>query len=129
MERFEDLISSLGCKPVKVDPVDHDYIVGAISHIPHMAAFTLVNLVKDSDTSEEHMKETAAGGFRDITRIASSDPTMWEEICLANKDNLVKLMGEYIDKLRDAHVIVDQKERQERIEAYNYFNNENVNFD
>ena len=113
VERFENLISSLGCIPVKVDPAEHDYIVGAISHIPHMAAFTLVNLVKDADTSEEHMKQTAAGGFRDITRIASSDPTMWEEICLANKDNLVKLLGEYIDKLREIKSLIREGNGEE----------------
>ena len=91
VERFENLISSLGCIPVKVDPVKHDYIVGAISHIPHMAA----------------------GGFRDITRIASSDPTMWEEICLANKDNLVKLLGEYIDKLREIKSLIREGNGEE----------------
>ncbi|MBO5552395.1 MAG: prephenate dehydrogenase/arogenate dehydrogenase family protein [Lachnospiraceae bacterium] len=104
---FEKLIGSLGCKPMIVDPEKHDFIVGAISHLPHMAAYTLVKLVQDSDTTEKHMKVTAAGGFKDITRVASSDPTMWEEICLANKDNLVKLMDDYIVKLREVRELIE----------------------
>ena len=98
-ERFEQLITSLGCRPIIVEPARHDFIVGAISHVPHMAAYTLVKLVQDEDTPEEYMRVTAAGGFKDITRVASSDPTMWEEICLANKDNLTELMDKYIEKL------------------------------
>ena len=98
---FEKLISSLGCHPITVQPDRHDFIVGAISHVPHMAAYSLVKLVQDEDTPEEYMRVTAAGGFRDITRVASSDPTMWEEICIANRDNITKLMDIYIDKLRE----------------------------
>ena len=99
--KFEDLIRSLDCNPITVEPAKHDFIVGAISHVPHMAAYTLVKLVQDEDTSEGYMKVTAAGGFKDITRVASSDPTMWKEICLENRDNLVKLMDDYIEKLRE----------------------------
>ncbi|MBR1523527.1 MAG: prephenate dehydrogenase/arogenate dehydrogenase family protein [Lachnospiraceae bacterium] len=103
---FEELIRSLGCNPITVEPEKHDFIVGAISHVPHMAAYMLVKLVEDEDTPEKYMRVTAAGGFKDITRVASSDPTMWSEICLANRDNLVTLMDEYIDKLKDCRELI-----------------------
>jgi prephenate dehydrogenase len=121
---FEALISSLGCRTMTVDPGKHDFIVGAISHVPHMAAYTLVKLVKDEDTPEEYMRVTAAGGFRDTTRVASSDPTMWEEICLANQENLTSLMDKYIDKLREVreYIAGGDKENLYRIfkEAKDY---------
>lgn len=109
---FEDLISSLGCNTVTVDPGKHDFIVGAISHVPHMAAYTLVKLVKDEDTPEEYMRVTAAGGFRDTTRVASSDPTMWEEICLANQDNLTCLMDKYIDRLKEVREYIAEGDKE-----------------
>lgn len=111
-DRLKELIRSMGCTPKIVEPENHDFIVGAISHIPHLAAYTLVKLVKDEDSSEEIMRETCAGGFKDITRVASSDPTMWEEICMANKDNLISLLDKYIDDLeevRDALVKGDNE--------------------
>ncbi len=110
VSRFEKLIASIGCIPKIVEPDHHDFIVGAISHIPHIAAYTLVKLVHDEDSPEEVMRETCAGGFKDITRVASSDPTMWEEICLANRDNLVELMDKYIADLREVRSYVAESD-------------------
>lgn len=75
-------IESLRALPIILDYGQHDYITGTISHLPHIIAATLVNFVKDTDTGNELMKQLAAGGFKDITRIASSSPTMWQHICL-----------------------------------------------
>lgn len=108
ISNMEKLIASLKCRPITVEPKKHDFIVGAISHVPHMAAYTLVKLVQDKDTPEKYMRITAAGGFKDITRVASSDPTMWEEICLANKDNLTGLMDEYISKLQEIRELISK---------------------
>lgn len=103
---LEELIESFGSKPVTVEPGTHDFIVAGISHVPHMAAYTLVKLVKDSDTPDEHMRFSAAGGFKDITRVASSDPTMWEQICLSNKKNIAELMDKYIDELKNVRDLI-----------------------
>ncbi len=105
---FEELIRSIGCNPITVDEEKHDFIVGGISHVPHMAAYMLVKLLMDNDTPEKYMKEAAAGGFKDTTRIASSDPTMWEEICLANKDNLTRLLDDYINDLKDVRDLISK---------------------
>lgn len=96
---YSDLVKELGAIPLLLDYKEHDYVTGAISHIPHIIASSLVNLVQKKDSKEQIMKNIAAGGFKDITRIASSSPTMWEQICLANKDNISSLLNDYINEL------------------------------
>lgn len=63
---------------------EHDFITAGVSHLPHIIASSLVNLISSLDNDAEYMKTIAAGGFRDITRIASSSPVMWQQICLEN---------------------------------------------
>lgn len=84
--------------------------MAAISHLPHLIASSLVNLVKDSDTHDELMKRLAAGGFKDITRIASSSPEMWEQICMTNTGNIIDMMEDYIASLKQ--ILHSLKERQ-----------------
>ena len=80
VDEYATFIESLKAIPVVLGYEDHDYITGAISHLPHIIASALVNFVKDKDGKDELMKHLAAGGFKDITRIASSSPTMWQHI-------------------------------------------------
>ena len=101
IDDFYALVKELGSIPMVLDYEAHDYATASISHLPHMIAYTLVNLVKDIDDQNETMKTIAAGGFKDITRIASSSPVMWESICLTNQEQLVKLMDKYIDSLSE----------------------------
>lgn len=96
LARFEQLVRTLGAVPIILPCDEHDYSVAAISHVPHLIAAGLVNLVKKSDTPNETMKVLAAGGFKDITRIASSSPVMWEQICLENRENITKILDDYI---------------------------------
>ncbi len=93
------LLKCTGSKCVIVDPEKHDDITAAISHVPHIIAATLVNMVRENDTPESFMKAFAAGGFKDITRIASSSPEMWENICLSNKDSIDHFLELYIKSL------------------------------
>lgn len=99
LEAYTCFVESLKALPVVLGYEEHDYITGTISHLPHIIASALVNFVKDNDGKEEWMKQLAAGGFKDITRIASSSPTMWQHICLKNKDNIVTILDEYIKAL------------------------------
>ena len=85
VEEFEKFVASIGAVPLILDYKKHDFSVGSISHLPTVIASTLVNLVKNLDDSDETLRTIAAGGFKDITRVASSDPTMWENICVANR--------------------------------------------
>ena len=92
---FKELIASLGAIPLVLTCAAHDYVTAAISHLPHVIAASLVNLIKESDQEGGLMKTIAAGGFKDITRIASSSPAMWQQICLTNKDHILTLLDSY----------------------------------
>lgn len=93
---YKDFIASLGCIPLLMSPTEHDYNTAAVSHLPHILASSLVNLVRRLDNEQEDMKSIAAGGFKDITRIASSSPVMWEEICETNREQLLILLNHFI---------------------------------
>jgi prephenate dehydrogenase len=97
-----------GSEVVLMDLIKHDRVLAAISHLPHMVAYSLVNAVGSYDRYEENILEYSAGGFRDFTRIASSDPTMWRDIALTNREALLEMMerfeaffGELKEDVRD----------------------------
>lgn len=96
---FTEIIESIGAIPIQLTFQEHDRVVAAISHLPHIIASSLVNLVKHNDSPQEYMKTIAAGGFKDITRIASSSPEMWEQICMTNTDNIIDMIQLYVDDL------------------------------
>jgi len=82
-----------------------------------------VNLVSKSDSSEKVMKMIAAGGFKDITRISSSSPVMWEQICLTNRDNLLKLIDAYMLGLQDIRNKIEQSQADD---IYQFFDNARI---
>lgn len=98
---FSEFISSLGALPLVLSAAEHDYITAAVSHVPHVVSASLVNMVHGLDGPEGYMKQIAAGGFKDITRISSSSPQMWEEICLANGENICAVLDQFIRRLTD----------------------------
>ena len=104
---YRNFVSSLKALPIVLDYRQHDCITGTISHLPHIIASTLVNFVRDTDTKEELMKALAVGGFKDITRIASSSPVMWQQICLKNGKNISHILGQYIEALIQAKLSID----------------------
>ncbi len=99
VERHRTFVESLKALPLVLDFRTHDYVTAGVSHLPHIIASSLVNLVRDSDTKDGIMKLIAAGGFKDITRIASSSPEMWEQICMTNRKNISSILKDYIDSL------------------------------
>lgn len=90
-----------GCDVVTMEVEKHDRVLAAISHLPHMVAYALVNAVGAYDRYQENILEYSAGGFRDFTRIASSDPTMWRDIALTNREALVEMMEQFEAFLRE----------------------------
>lgn len=84
-----------GSEVVEMPVEKHDRVLAAISHLPHMVAYSLVNAVGSYDHYEENILEYSAGGFRDFTRIASSDPTMWRDIAETNRDGLLEMMEQF----------------------------------
>ncbi len=97
--RLEEIALAIGALPLMLDYKEHDQAVAAISHLPHIVASSLVNLVRDSDSPSGIMKQVAAGGFKDITRIASASPEMWEQICIANQGPIAWILEQYIHSL------------------------------
>ncbi|MFO7766347.1 MAG: prephenate dehydrogenase/arogenate dehydrogenase family protein [Pelovirga sp.] len=91
----EQMWTIAGSAVVKMPMEKHDRVLAAISHLPHMVAYSLVNAVGSYDHYEENILEYSAGGFRDFTRIASSDPTMWRDIAETNRDALLEMMEQF----------------------------------
>lgn len=98
-DRLVRIAEMIGSIPIVLDYQEHDFVTAAISHLPHIVASSLVNLVKASDNEAGLMRRLAAGGFKDITRIASSSPEMWEQICMTNRPNLEVILERYIASL------------------------------
>ena len=111
LDAYRILVEAMGAIPLVLDYRQHDYVTAGISHLPHVIAASLVNLVRDSDSEEGIMKMVAAGGFKDITRIASSSTVMWQQICLTNTSNISLLLGNYIDALIRIKETLDKRDR------------------
>ena len=99
---LQDLVKEMGSLPIILSPKEHDEITAAISHLPHIIAAQLVNLIGESDRMSDSKKQLAAGGFKDITRIASSSPEMWQNICLTNSNVIKSILDQYIEYLKTA---------------------------
>jgi prephenate dehydrogenase len=100
LEQFDAYIRSLGAITLNMSPVKHDFATACISHLPHVIAASLVNYVREAD-HDGTMKTIAAGGFRDITRIASSSPVMWQHICASNRDEILHALTLYEKSLEE----------------------------
>lgn len=98
---MEDFVKSVGSLCMVLDPDNHDRITSGISHGPHVISAALVNTVAERDTQGYYAK-LAAGGFHSTTRISSSSPEMWENICQTNREKIVEFLEEYIDTLSKA---------------------------
>ena len=109
---MRQLVTDTGAVPIVLNCEEHDYATAAISHLPHIIASSLVNLVNALDNEAEYMKTIAAGGFRDITRIASSSPVMWEQICVENHKNISTVLDEYIRMLIQIRCSIDNQEAE-----------------
>ncbi len=93
------LWESTGAMVTQMDAKHHDEVLAATSHLPHVLAFTLVDTLAQLSERQE-IFEYAAGGFRDFTRIASSDPLMWQDICIDNKNAILKVIQAFEDNLQ-----------------------------
>jgi prephenate dehydrogenase len=95
LDRMQRMWQLVGSQVVIMDVEKHDRVLAAISHLPHMVAYALVNAVGSYDRYNENILEYSAGGFRDFTRIASSDPTMWRDIAMTNRNALIEMMEQF----------------------------------
>lgn len=117
-EEFASFIKSLGSMVITSSADKHDRSVAAISHLPHIISASLVNLVSANDSEDGMMKRIAAGGFRDITRISSSSPVMWENICVENRDEILSMIDIYQEELLKIRQYVDDSSEKD---LYGFF--------
>ena len=105
-------IEELGALTIILDYKQHDAYTAAISHVPHIMAAELVHIVSNMDTDDGILKQLAAGGFKDITRIASSSPVVWEQISLSNKKNIKELLQKAQNHLGYVIAALDMGDRE-----------------
>ena len=115
---FSEFIRSLGALPLILTCGEHDYITAAISHVPHVVSAALVNMVHELDGKEGYMHSIAAGGFKDITRISSSSPQMWQEICLSNSEYICTVLESYIRKLTDFRFAIRNGNKEKLLQYF-----------
>ena len=118
VDTMVSIVNDINALPVTLDYKEHDRVTAAISHLPHIIAFTLVNLVRESDNTEGLMRMLAAGGFKDITRIASSSPEMWQQICEENKTQILDVLSLYISRMNDMGKAIEQNDAATLLDAF-----------
>ncbi|MCR2820189.1 prephenate dehydrogenase [Lederbergia panacisoli] len=102
-----------------MDPKEHDLVTGVVSHFPHIVAASLVRQVESHASKNDHVKYLAAGGFRDITRIASSSPEMWRDIVKHNQPVLIGLIDQWMSEMNEVRQLVAEGDNEG---LFHYFN-------
>jgi prephenate dehydrogenase len=106
VDRIEALWNACGARVTQLSPEEHDDVLAAVSHLPHLLAFALVHDIAGRGNAEQ-LFSYAAGGFRDFTRIASSHPEMWRDICVANRDRLLKELDAFSAKTGEMRKLLE----------------------
>ena len=109
VDKIEQMWLQTGAEVRQMSVEHHDEVLAATSHLPHVLAFGIVDTLAKMDSQQE-IFEYAAGGFRDFTRIASSDPVMWRDICVNNRDALLKVMRKYIGDMELMYDLIEKSD-------------------
>ncbi|WP_066047598.1 prephenate dehydrogenase [Robertmurraya korlensis] len=113
VEVLKGWLEGTRAKFITISPEEHDYLTGVISHFPHVIAASLVHQAEQTSRDHQLITRLAAGGFRDITRIASSSPTMWKDISLHNRKVLLSLLDRWKDEMdKFSKILSDNNEEQ-----------------
>lgn len=107
LQTITEMWASTGAELCSMPVAEHDEVLAATSHLPHLLAYALVDALAGQEDKQDIFR-FAAGGFRDFTRIASSDPTMWQEIALANRDAILKMLDLFSGQLNDLRTAIDE---------------------
>ncbi|WP_085992036.1 prephenate dehydrogenase [Oceanobacillus senegalensis] len=108
---LKEILQHTQSKFVVLNSDEHDEMTGVVSHFPHLIASSLVHQAKNWQETHAFLPNLAAGGFRDITRIASSSPEMWQDIFYHNRDKLSKLLEEWIDEMQGLKELIENNEK------------------
>lgn len=107
VESLKDLLSGTKANFVEMTAEEHDEIAGLISHFPHIIAASLVHNVAGYENERHNISRLAAGGFRDITRIASSNPTMWRDILIHNREQLLGMFDRWMEEMKSVRKMIE----------------------
>jgi cyclohexadieny/prephenate dehydrogenase len=100
LDRLQTLLAAMGAKVDTMDAAHHDLVLAVVSHTPHLIAYTMVGVADHlAQVSNSEVIQYSATGFRDFTRIAASDPTMWRDVFLTNKDAVLDVLGRFTEEL------------------------------
>jgi prephenate dehydrogenase len=113
LQRVTEFWTEVGMRTLTMDAHEHDTVFGALSHLPHVVAYALMNTVANVKTaSHGDILSMSGGGLKDITRIASSDPVMWRDICLKNKLPVVTLINQFQSALENIKTLIEQDQAE-----------------
>lgn len=117
LAKLKKFWAAAGMEVVEMDPASHDRIMSAVSHLPHMAAYALVNTICDENLQAD-VSKFAAGGFKDFTRIAASSPEMWADIALSNADEITGHIGGMKKQLGLIETAIKNGDREELMKMF-----------
>jgi len=112
LSRLRSVVASLGAEVVAVPPDRHDALVAVVSHVPHLTAATLMGMAAERSDEHAALLRLAAGGFRDMTRIASGHPAIWPDICAENRVAVLGALDDLIASLASVREVVDRGDRE-----------------
>ena len=118
LEKIKNLWISIGSEVLFMDSEAHDRILGAVSHLPHMIAFAMVNYLCEISNEKESIFKFSGGGLKDFTRIAASHPIMWKDIALMNKGNLVNLIDGFQKTLKELKELINSEDGDELVRKF-----------
>jgi len=119
LQRVENLWKFIGAKIEYMSPELHDFIFGVVSHLPHAVAFALVDTLRELSDEKVNLFKYPGAGFKDFTRIAASDPTMWRDIFMENSDNVLKGLEAFRKSIERLEKLIKDQKREE---LKNYLN-------
>ena len=111
LRQLQTVLSSMGCDVVTMTPERHDALVAIVSHVPHLTAASLMCLADDRALDDAPLLRLAAGGFRDMTRIAAGHPEIWLDICEQNSEAIVAVLDEFSDRISNVRSLVAEADR------------------
>ncbi|MFH0926296.1 MAG: prephenate dehydrogenase/arogenate dehydrogenase family protein [bacterium] len=118
LEKVKKLWTAVGSEVVLMDAAIHDRIFATVSHLPHIIAFCLVNSLGEMKKDLPDILRYPGGGFKDFTRIASSDPKMWTDICLSNKEDILKSLDFFITRLNELRDFIKEEKLTDLMESF-----------
>ncbi len=120
LQRVREIVSSLGADPLLLAPERHDALVAVVSHLPHLTAAILMAVAADSSAEHHSLLRLAAGGFRDMTRIAAGDPAIWPDIFRENGTAILEALDALLVRLDEARRIVSTGDREALVGLLDY---------